>query len=107
MTRYKYLQLHMSDILDDVTQHYQLQQTATNDDYIHAEIKKVTYSLLQARHLAQDLMERRLKNIVTIKIISHQDHACTKNETYSFVLSLMIFVSNTSIKKMLNTSKQY
>ena len=58
MIRYEHLWLHMSNIPNDVIQHYKLQQKATNDDYI---IRKGMYSLLQAGCLEQELLERRLK----------------------------------------------
>ena len=61
MTRYEYLLLHMSDILDNVKQHHQLQQKATNNGYIYVEIRKGTYGLPQVGQLAQDLLERCLK----------------------------------------------
>ena len=61
MIRYKYHWLYMSNTSDDVIQHYQLQQKATDNRYIHVEIRKGMYGLLQGRCLVQDLLERRLK----------------------------------------------
>ena len=61
MTRYEYLWLCMSNILDDVKQHYQLQQKATNNGYIYVEIRKGIYGLPQVGQLAQDLLECCLK----------------------------------------------
>ena len=58
MTKYEYRCLHMSNILDDVIQRYQLQQKATNNGYINVEIRKGMYGLRQVRQLAQDLLER-------------------------------------------------
>ena len=61
MTQYKYLWLCMSNIPEDVIQHYQLQQKATDDSYIHVEIRKGMYHFPQSRCLAQDLLERILQ----------------------------------------------
>ena len=51
MTQYNYLQLHISDILENVIQHYELQQKAT-DGYIFVEIRRKMYGLAWAGHLA-------------------------------------------------------
>ena len=48
MKRYKYLQLHMSDITEDIQKHYNLHEKATTNGYIHVEMQKDMYGLLQA-----------------------------------------------------------
>jgi hypothetical protein len=61
MTRYKYMQLKLADMSDDVIAHYKLQDVATPDGYIYCEIRKGMYGLPQAGILAQELLAKRLK----------------------------------------------
>ena len=93
-------------IQDNFVQHYQLQQETTIDGYIHVEIRKGMYGLLQAIPLSQDLLERRLATHGYY--LSHITSWVWLHKQWNIQLCLIgdIFLSNTQINKMLNTSKQ-
>ena len=55
--RFEYLQLCMSDIPEDIMQHYQLQHKATNNGYICVEVQKAMYRFPQAGWLAYNQLE--------------------------------------------------
>jgi hypothetical protein len=60
MTRYEYVQLKLSNIPDDVIEHYNLQAIATADGFVYCNIRKGMYGLPQAGIIAQQLLETRL-----------------------------------------------
>ncbi len=61
MARYKYMQLHIADIPDNVLEHYNLRDKATSDGYIYCKIQKGMYGLPQAGIIAQQLLKERLQ----------------------------------------------
>jgi hypothetical protein len=61
VTRYEYMQLKISDMLDDIIAHYYLLNVATPDGYVYCKIHQGMYGLLQARIIAQELLAKRLK----------------------------------------------
>ncbi len=61
MARYKYMQLRIADMPDDVIEHYNLRDKATPNGYIYCEIQKGMYGLPQAGIIAQELLEERLQ----------------------------------------------
>jgi hypothetical protein len=61
MTRYKYMQLKLSDMPDDIIPHYHLLDIATLDGYVYCKIRQSMYGLLQAGIIAQELLAKRLK----------------------------------------------
>jgi hypothetical protein len=61
MARYEYMQLRIADMPEDVIAHYKLTDIATHDGCIYCEIQKGVYGLPQARIIAQQLLEKRLK----------------------------------------------
>jgi hypothetical protein len=60
MTRYEYMRLKLSNIPDDVIEHYNLQTIATTDGFVYCGIQKGMYGLPQARIIARQLLETRL-----------------------------------------------
>jgi hypothetical protein len=70
MTRYKYMRLKISDMPDEVIEHYNLREIATPDGFIYCEIQKGMYGLPQAGIIAQELLADRLRN-----------HGYTQSET--------------------------
>jgi len=48
MTRYEYMRLKISDMPNDVIEHYNLREIATPDGFIYCEIQKGMYGLPQA-----------------------------------------------------------
>jgi hypothetical protein len=61
MARYKYMQLRIADMPDNVIEHYNLRDKATPHGYIYCEIQKGMYGLPQAGIIAQKLLEERLQ----------------------------------------------
>ena len=61
MARYKYMQLQIADMPNDVIKHYNLTDLATPDRYVYCEIQKEMYSLPQAGIIAQQLLEKQLQ----------------------------------------------
>jgi hypothetical protein len=58
MARYKYMQLRIANMPDDVVKHYNLTNLATPDGYVYCEIQKGMYGLPQAGIIAQQLLEK-------------------------------------------------
>ncbi len=56
MARYKYMQLKISHMPDDVIEHYKLRNIITPDGHICCEIQKGMYGLPQAGIIAQELL---------------------------------------------------
>jgi hypothetical protein len=61
MTRYEYMRLKLTDMPDDIIEHYKLRDVATPDGYVHCKIQKGMYGLPQAGIIAQELIAKRLK----------------------------------------------
>jgi len=70
MARYEYMRLKISDMPDDVIEHYNLREIATPDGFIYCEIQKGMNGLPQAGIIAQALLADRLRN-----------HGYTQSET--------------------------
>ena len=60
MKRYEYMRMKLSDIPEDVQEHYKLKEKATKDGFVFVEIRRGMYGLPQAGLIAQDLLEERL-----------------------------------------------
>ncbi len=60
MARYKYMQLHIADMPDNVIEHYNLRDKATPNGYIYCKIQKGMYGLPQAGIIAQQLLKECL-----------------------------------------------
>jgi hypothetical protein len=56
MARYKYMQLKILGMPDDVIEHYKLRDIVTPDGHIYCEIQKGMYGLLQAGIIARELL---------------------------------------------------
>ena len=61
MARYKYMQLQIANMPDDVIKHYNLTNLTTPDGYIYCNIQKGMYGLPQARIIPQQLLEKQLQ----------------------------------------------
>jgi len=60
MSRYEYMRLKLSDLPDDIVQHYNLADKVSPDGYVYVEIRRGMYGLPQAGLIAQQLLEKRL-----------------------------------------------
>ena len=58
--RYEYLRLKLTNLPEDVIEHYGLKYKTTSDGYVYVDIRKGMYWLPQAGLLAQELLEQRL-----------------------------------------------
>ena len=60
MKRLEYMRLKLTDIPNEVIEHYNLRELATTDGYIYCEVSKGMYGLPQAGIIAQELLATRL-----------------------------------------------
>jgi hypothetical protein len=111
MARYKYMQLHIVDMPEDVIEHYNLMDKATPDGYIYCEIKKGMYGLPQAGIITQQLLEERLQ-----KHGYHQSQMTPglwKHDTRPISFSLVVdnfwimYVGKKNAQQLLDTVWQY
>ena len=63
MKRYEYMRIKITDIPDEVIEHYKLSEICTEDGYVYCEIRKGMYGLPQAGIIAQDLLQKRLAEV--------------------------------------------
>ena len=61
LKRFEYVRLKLSDMPDDVIEHYNLKEKATPDGSVYVCVKRGMYGLPQAGILAQELLEERLQ----------------------------------------------
>ena len=61
MARYECMRLKLADLPNHVIEQYNLRERVTKDCYIYLEIRQVMYRLPQARIIAQQQLEKRLK----------------------------------------------
>ena len=60
MKRYEYMRMKLSDIPEDVQEHYKLKEKASKDGFVFVEIRRGMYGLPQGGLIAQELLEKRL-----------------------------------------------
>ena len=60
LPRHEFLRLKLSDMPDNVIEHYGLKAKATPDGYVYVRCKRGMYGLPQSGLLAQELLEKRL-----------------------------------------------
>ena len=60
MARKEYLRLKISDMPEDVIEHYGLRGKTTADGFVYIAVSKGMYGLPQAGIIAQQLLEERL-----------------------------------------------
>jgi hypothetical protein len=111
MARYKYMQLHIADMPEDIIEHYNLRDKATPEGYIYYEIQKGMYGLPQAGIIAQQLLEERLR-----KHGYHQSQMAPglwKHDTRCISFSLVVndfgvnYVGKENAQHLLDTVQQY
>jgi hypothetical protein len=73
MTRYKCMQLKLSDMPEDVIAHYYLLNIATPDRYVYCKICQGVYRLPQAGIIAQELLAKKAEGT---RLHSDQNNAC-------------------------------
>jgi hypothetical protein len=60
MSRYKYVCIRIDDVPEEIIKQYNLHEKIDSEGYVYIELRKGMYGLLQARTLAQKLLEERL-----------------------------------------------
>ena len=63
MKRYEYMRIKITDIPEEVIEHYKLREIVTEDGYVYCEIRKGMYGLPQAGIIAQELLKDRLAKV--------------------------------------------
>jgi hypothetical protein len=61
MSRYEYMRLKLSNMPEDVIEHYHLLDIVTPDGYVYCKIRPGMYGLPQEWIIAQELLAKRLK----------------------------------------------
>ena len=57
------MRIKITDIPEEIIEHYKLREIVTEDGYIYCEIQKGMYGLPQAGIIAQELLEERLAKV--------------------------------------------
>ena len=60
MARYEYMRLKLSDLPEDIVEHYRLAEKVATDGYVYVEIRRGMYGLPHAGLIANRLLEKRL-----------------------------------------------
>ena len=77
MARYKYMQLRIADMPDDVIEHYNLRDKATPNGFIYCEMQKGMYGLPQAGIIASNFSRNACINMATVKARQPQAYGST------------------------------
>ena len=88
MKRPEYMRLKLTDIPDEVIEHYNLRELATSDRYIYCKVTKGMYVLPQAGIITQELLAKRLgeHGYYQSKII----HGLWKHKTRPIIFCLVV-----------------
>jgi hypothetical protein len=111
MARYKYMQLRIADMPEDVIKHYNLRDRATPDGYGHCEIQKGMYGLPQAGIIAQQLLEECLQKHGYRQ--SQTTPGLWKHDTHPICFSLVVdnfgvkYMGKENAQHLLDTVQQY
>jgi hypothetical protein len=111
MARYKYMQLRLADMPEDVIEHYQLANKATPEGYVYCKIQKGMYGLPQAGIIAQQLLEERLHKHGYLQ--SKTTPGLWKHDTRPISFSLVVddfsekYVGQENAQHLLDTIRQY
>ena len=60
MKRPEYMRIKITDIPDEVIEHYKLKSLVPQEGYVYCEINRGMYGLPQAGLIAQELLQKRL-----------------------------------------------
>jgi hypothetical protein len=60
MKRPEYMRLKITDIPEEIIEHYNLREIVTADGYVYCEVTRGLYGLPQAGIIAQELLAKRL-----------------------------------------------
>ena len=111
MARYKYMRLCITNMPEDVIEHYNLRDKATPNGYVYCKIQKGMYGLPQAGIIVQQLLEERLKKHGYCQ--SQTTPGLWKHDTQSISFSLVVndfgvkYVGEENAQHLLDTVRQY
>ena len=105
------MRLKLTDIPDEVIEHYNLRELATPDGYVYCEVTKGMYGLPQAGIIAQELLEKRLAEhgYYQSKIV----HGLWKHKTRPVCFCLVAdnfavkYVNRVDADHLINTIRKY
>jgi hypothetical protein len=63
MKRFKYMQLKLNDIPEEIINEYKLHEITAEEGYVYCEIQKGMYGLPQAGIIVQDLLQAHLAKV--------------------------------------------
>ena len=66
------LRIKLSNVLEDVIEHYKLQEKVENKSFVYVKYVCGMYGLPHAGIIAQKLLEERLESMATTRVIRHQ-----------------------------------
>ncbi len=111
MERVEYMRLKISDIPEEVIQHYNLMSLVTQDEYVYCEITRGMYGLLQSGIIAQELLEKRLEEYGyhQSKIINGFWKHKTRPTCFTLVVDnfTVKYVSDEDAEHLINAIKKY
>ena len=111
MARYEYMRLCITDMPEEVTEHYNLCDKAIPDGYVYCEIQKGMYGLPLAGIIAQQLLEERLKKHGYCQ--SQTTPGLWKHDTRPISFSLVVddfgvkYVGEENAQHLLDMVRQY
>jgi hypothetical protein len=111
MAQYKYMQLRIANMPNDVIKHNNLTALATPDGYISQKIQKGVYSLPHAEIIAQQLLEKRLGQHGYCQ--SETTPGLWKHDARLFSFTLVVYdfgikyVGEENAQHLLNTMQQF
>jgi hypothetical protein len=111
MAQYKYMQLQIADMPNDVIKHFYLTDLATPDGYVYCKIQKGMYGLPQAGIIAQQLLEKQLQEHGYCQ--SKTTPSLPKHNTWPISFTLVVddfgvkYVGKENAQHLLNTVQQF
>jgi hypothetical protein len=111
MARYEYMQLNISDMPNNVIEHYKLRDIVTPDGHIYCKIQKGMYGLPQAGIIAQELLADHLKQNGYMQSKTTPGLWLHKMRPIQFSLAVddfgVKYVGKENVLHLLNTIQQY
>jgi hypothetical protein len=111
MARPEYMRLKITDIPEEIIEHYNLREIVTADGYVYCEVTQGMYGLPQAGIIAQELLAKRLAEhgYHQSKIV----HGLWKHKTRPIIFCLVVddfavkYVNREDADNLINTIKKY
>jgi hypothetical protein len=109
MKQPEYMRLKLSNMPDEVIEHYNLRELATTDGYVYCEVTKGMYGLPQM--IAQKLLEKRLgkHGYYRSKIVNELWKHKTRSICFCLVVNDFVvkYVNRVDADHLINTIRKY